>query len=455
MFDLAFLSPGVTQPAQNTGGPSNNFISNGGRNATADVLLDGVTTTNQEQNSGIQVPLYSPSVDEIQEFKVQQSNFSAESGLSGGTIVNMLSRSGTNEFHGSAYEFLRNNVLTANNWFNNASGTPLASRRYNLFGATVGGPIKKDRTFFFAVYEGVRDRQATTHTAGVPSAAMRNGDFGEICGAGFDGAGQCLDESGQLWDPYSGVYDADEGGPVRSAPIPYNNLATYQSPGNPNLNGTGYQLPAKPGNLIDPVALQMMQYFPLPNVGVGTDSYDRFNNWIGSGSSPFTNNQWEVKIDHSFREQDRLSVKFAQALSDSRSVNCYGNAGDPCNNGPNNTHVYLFSLNHVHTFNPKTLLNFTFGVTRQYLFTQGGLSDYPDVNQVTTLGMPSYMLRSGVRFLPSINLENYQMPADAIVGSQPWSLYRNGNSTMHLLASLSRVQGRHDLKFGVRCECIA
>jgi ABC-type uncharacterized transport system permease subunit len=88
--------------------------------------LDGVTTTNQEQNSGIQVPLYSPSVDEIQEFKVQQSNFSAESGLSGGTIVNMLSRSGTNEFHGSAYEFLRNNVLTANNWFNNASGTPLA-----------------------------------------------------------------------------------------------------------------------------------------------------------------------------------------------------------------------------------------------------------------------------------------------------------------------------------------
>jgi hypothetical protein len=448
VFDLAFLSPGVTQPAQNTGGPTNNFISNGGRNATADILLDGVTTTNQEQNSGIQVPLYSPSVDEVQEFKVQQSNFSAESGLSGGTIINMVSRSGTNEFHGSAYEFLRNNALTANNWFNNESGVELAARRYNLFGATVGGPIKKDRTFFFFVYEGVRDRQAVTHSAGVPSDAMRNGDFGEICGSGFDASGKCLDEEGQLWDPYSGVYDSDEGGPVRSAFIPNNNLATYQSPGNPNLNGTGYQLPARPGNLIDPVALKMMQYFPPPNKGVGTDGYDRFSNWIGSGSAPFANDQFDIKIDHSFSERDRLSAKFARAVSNSHSVGCYNNPGDPCNTGPNDTHVHLFSLNHVHTFNPKTLLNFTYGLTREYFFTQGGLADYPDVDQVTTLGLPTYMLSSGVKFLPSINVENYEMPADAIVGGQPWSLYRQGDETHHLLVSLSRVQGRHDLKFG-------
>src|SRR5262249_40252140 len=104
VYDLAFLAPGITQAAQNTGGPPNNFISNGGRNATADILLDGVTTTNQDQNSGIQVPLYNPSVDEVQEFKVEQSNFSAESGFSGGTIVNMVTRSGTNEFHGSGWE---------------------------------------------------------------------------------------------------------------------------------------------------------------------------------------------------------------------------------------------------------------------------------------------------------------------------------------------------------------
>jgi hypothetical protein len=184
VFDLAYLSPGIHQVSGGVtgGGIANNFISNGGRNATADILIDGVTTTNIEQESGIQIPLYTPSVDAVQEFKVQQSNFSAEIGFSGATVINMVTRSGTNSFHGSAYEFLRNNVLTANDWFNNASGLPLAARRYNLFGATVGGPIRKNRTFFFFDYEGLRDRQAHTLRAGVPSAAGRLGDFGELCG---------------------------------------------------------------------------------------------------------------------------------------------------------------------------------------------------------------------------------------------------------------------------------
>ena len=235
------------------GGPDNNFVSNGGRNATADILLDGVSTTNIEQNSGIQVPLYTPSVDAVQEFKVQQSNFTAEIGFSGATVINVITRSGTNAFHGSAYEFLRNDALNANNFFNNRSGIEKAPRRYNLFGGTIGGPIRKDRTFFFFDYEGVRDREAETRLGGVPSSAMRAGNFGEICHDGFDASGLCGDPEGQIWDPYSGEPNDDDGY-IRDRFVPFNRLDLYQSPGHPDLADTPFRLPARPGNLIDPVA---------------------------------------------------------------------------------------------------------------------------------------------------------------------------------------------------------
>ena len=145
----------------------------------------------------------------------------------------------------------------------------------------------------------------------MPSAAMRSGDFAEICGAGFDASGQCNDPEGQLWDPYSGVFDADAGGPVRSRFIPFNNLATYQSPGNPKLNGTSFQLPATPGNLINPVASRMMQEFPLPNLNVGSPNYSRYNNWFRSVSNARRRDQMDFKIDHIFSEKDRISIRFA------------------------------------------------------------------------------------------------------------------------------------------------
>src|SRR5437868_4223129 len=311
--DLAYLTPGVTEvDTQCKGCTANNFISNGGRNATADMLLDGVTVTNFEQNSGIQVPTYTPSVDAVEEFTVQQTNFSAEYGFSGGTIVNMVTRSGTNQFHGSLYEFFRNQKLDANNWFNNQSGVPIPALRNNNFGGTVGGPIRRDKTFFFFDYDGSRSRTASTHQAGVPSAAERTGNFGELCGyagGSFNANGLCSSGDGQLWDPYTGVYNADAGGPVRSGFIPFNNIATYTSPGSPVLNGTPYQLPAGPGNLIDPVALKLMQYYPLPNENVGTATYNPYTNWIGSGSNQNSNNQYDIKIDHRFSDKDLLSVK--------------------------------------------------------------------------------------------------------------------------------------------------
>ena len=236
-LSLSYLAPGVTEvDTQCQGCLANNFVSNGSRGATADILLDGASATNFEQNSGIVAPTYLPSVDAVEEFKVQQSNFSAEYGFSGATVINVITRSGTNAFHGSAYEFLRNEKLDANDWFNNFNGDPRQPLRQNNFGFTVGGPIWKNKTFFFFDYDGTRARTFASANAGVPTAAERTGDFGELCtlrGAAFDGAGQCSDPAGQIWDPYSS--DPTLGVPVRSTFIPFNNLVPYQSPGNPNL----------------------------------------------------------------------------------------------------------------------------------------------------------------------------------------------------------------------------
>src|SRR6202043_3965064 len=168
-----------------------------------------------------------------------------EYGFSAGALINVVTRSGTHWMRGSVYEFFRNSVMDANNWFNNKNGQPIAALKRNDFGGSVGGPIRKDKTFFFFDYEGLRERDATNATAGVPTGAERNGDFGVLCGANggtFDATGLCSSPAGQLWDPFTGTFNPDPAGDgsigpgaVRTNFIPFNNLAAYQSPGNPNL----------------------------------------------------------------------------------------------------------------------------------------------------------------------------------------------------------------------------
>jgi hypothetical protein len=171
--NLAFLAPGMTESnlgyAKNSNGGIN-FYSNGGRNSTADVLIDGASATNFEQNSGIQNVPYVPSVDSVEEFKVQQSNFTAEFGFAGGTVVNVVSRSGSNQYHGSLYEFFRNSVMDANEWFANKFGDPIPPLKRNNFGGTFGGPIKKDKTFFFVDYEGLRQNACAAPALAPPAS---------------------------------------------------------------------------------------------------------------------------------------------------------------------------------------------------------------------------------------------------------------------------------------------
>jgi hypothetical protein len=204
-FDLAFLAPGVSQApgtpyGKGVGTPGfvTNFVSDGSRNAQADLLLDGVSVMNSDNNPGVQKALYVPPVEGIEEFTVQQSNFRAEFGNSGGTIVNVVTRSGTNQYHGELFEYFRNNVLNANTYFANAAGLDQAHLTRNDFGVTAGGPIVKNRSFFFFDFNGIRALTgATSNQAGVPDAAERAGNFSELC-ARSKGS---FDSTGSMFQP--------------------------------------------------------------------------------------------------------------------------------------------------------------------------------------------------------------------------------------------------------------
>ncbi|MDQ1472674.1 MAG: hypothetical protein QOJ99_4154, partial [Bryobacterales bacterium] len=455
VFNLAELSPGVTQAPGGSFGlnaGATNFISNGGRNSTADIVMDGVSQTNQENNSGITTALYTPPVDAVEQFNVQQNTYSADIGFGGNTVINVVTKSGSNNFHGSLYEFVQNSAFNANNWFNNQNGAKISPRKQNQFGGTAGGPIRKDKTFFFVDYQGTISRNTGTARAGVPSLAERQGDFGELCGragGSFDSTGRCSAAAGQIWDPMTGTYSGSAGGAVRSGYIPFNNLITYTSPGNPNLAGTPYVLPIRPGNLIDPVAFKMMQYFPLPNVAVGSAAYNPLNNWIGTNGSRSSDHRFDIKVDHRLSDTSLLSGRFSRSLSNSEGVNCFGNVADPCTQGPNDSHSYSASINYSRTFTPTLVLNVTYGYARSFSFTHGIATDFPDFNPVTALGLPQYISTSGFVATPNVTFGNgYQAVSSQNLGSQTFSILHYPLDTHDLTVSLNKVKGQHELKVG-------
>lgn len=446
VLDLAYLTPGITE-VDNTckGCMANNFTSNGSRNATADVLLDGVSSTNFEQNSGILAPTYTPSVDAVEEFKVQQSNFSAEYGFTGATLINMITRSGTNQFHGTLYEFLRNDVFDANEWFNKQQGNPRPPHRENNFGGTIGGPIFKNKTFFFIDYEGLRQRTYGNHFIGVPTSAEQGGDFGVLCtslGATFDSNGNCSDPTGQIYDPFTGSSNTF----APRSPIPNNNLAAYASPGNPTLAGTPFDVrnPGTAGNLIDPVAAKLMTFFPAPNVQGGALN----QNFFATGTNKNSDNKFDIKIDHRFSDSRMLSAKYAHEWQSGHGFNCFGNEADPCTAGPNISRNNLAAINFTQTFSPTLVMNLSYGFTRGFAHSLGITGDFPNLDPVTDLGFPAYMDNSGYKQFPAVILDNYFHAGGLSIGSQTFSVLKEGQETHNLLGSVDWVRGKHDLKFG-------
>src|SRR5580692_9746753 len=227
---LTLLAPGAvsTDPSSfnngnNTAGYGGRPLINGNREQANNFLLDGMDNNQVSDN----LLGYTPAPDAIQEFNLITNNAPAEFGNFEGGIINATIKSGTNAFHGDIWEFLRNDVLNANSWSNNLTGLAKSAVRWNMFGATVGGAILRNRLFYFADYQGQRfDIPSSQAQITVFTAAERGGDFGALCAGGFDSTGVCKGQ-GQLYNPCASFSAPCAPGSTPASPrnpFPYNKI---------------------------------------------------------------------------------------------------------------------------------------------------------------------------------------------------------------------------------------
>jgi len=303
-FDLAALTP----DAKNLGG-DNGFAVGGGQVAAYGTTLDGVSANTSRALSKSWVASNSPSVEAIDQFTVDSSGYKAEYGHGAG-VMTFVSKSGTNGYHGSAYEFIRNNDFDANNFFNNASHIANSIYKQNDFGFTAGGPVwipkvyhGKDKTFFFFSYEGFRNRTGANGTAfTVPTPEMYNGDFSKWVTA----AGVMI----PIYNPLSQVTNAD--GSVTRTPFPNNQV---------------------PKTLFSPAFQKALGVFQsgaasiMPNNGAtpGTAAYISNNFLETQGTQIYPVNKYSIKGDHVFNEKHRISGYYGN----DREHQTYGPDGPP------------------------------------------------------------------------------------------------------------------------------
>ncbi|HMJ61208.1 MAG TPA: TonB-dependent receptor [Bryobacteraceae bacterium] len=278
VFSLIYLTPGVSGSIGNNYN-SLSFSVNGTRTSMMEIMVDGVPAGHPtvQGYSGISV---FPSVDAIGEFKVEAENYSAEYGHSIGGVVNVVYKGGANLFHGTAYEFIRNSVLDANNFFSNARGVSLPSFKRNQFGGVFDGPIKKDKTFFLVSTEFLRQRAFSSTTATVPTALQRNGDFSQT----FAANGQLI----RIYNPFTTTTTA--GVPSRS-------------------QFTGNRIPA---SQIDGVAANILKYYPQPNTP--GDRLTNANNFFAAGTDQNNITSWDVRLDHNISERQRFFGRYSDRV---------------------------------------------------------------------------------------------------------------------------------------------
>jgi hypothetical protein len=285
-FDLAVLTP----EGKNLGGDAG-FALGGGQAAGYGTTLDGISADTSRALQKSWVSSNSPSVEAITEFTVDTNGFKAEFSHAAGGVMQFVTKSGTNQLHGSAYEFIRNTDFDANDWFSNRAGKARQIYKQNDFGATVGGPVYipkvyhgKDKTFFFFSYEGFRNRNGATNvTQTVPTAEMYNGDFSKWVNA----QGQVI----PIYDPTTQVTNAN--GTVTRQVFPGNQI---------------------PKGMFNPASVQALGVFQAsgvltPNNGAapGTVGYINNNYIVANGSQVAPVNKWSIKGDHIFNEKHRIS----------------------------------------------------------------------------------------------------------------------------------------------------
>jgi len=385
------------RPFDNAGGSA--WSLNGGRPGTNEFLLDGAPdSTNGQFN-------FSPPVDAVQEFKIQTNTYDAQYGRTGGGVVNMALKSGTNEFHGQAWDFVRNGSWDANNTLNKSQTPPAPrpSHTFNQWGTTITGPVIKEKTFFMFTYEGLHELVPFPFTTSVPTAAERLGDFSQ----------SYIDQTTPLiiYDPLTTRPDPNRPGRFIRDPFPGNKI---------------------PANRINPIAFKILnQIYPLPNV-----TNQRLNDFVNTTNLGHYDYDAELgRIDHQFSPSSKMFASFWHNHRDElRSNN--GLQGTPANQGnwPQTRINYGAIIDFVHALNAETLLNVRAGYTR---FEEDASQDEPKAFDRSTLGFTNLP----GQYLPRVDLNQY---TGIGVGSQSSS----PANTVSLQSNLTRVFSHHTLKVG-------
>ncbi len=405
---LVYLTPGVVGSAGNRGATNTNFVANGARNSTSDVLVDGVTVTTVEQNSGITDLKYKPSVDAVQEFKMQTNFFPAEYGQTGGAVINMVTKSGTNEWHGTGFYFFRHSDLNANSWFANRAGNARPLFRRDQLGGVLGGPVKKNKTFFFATFERTTQDSPTSQTATFPTEPQRNGDFSRT----FQSNGQLI----SIFDPFDTFRNA--AGQLERRPFPGNVI---------------------PRARMDPVALKALAWFPQGNQV--TNAITNNNNWFAQGVNASSSKQMDFKGDHNINDKMRLTGRYSFAPNNGNPANLFGE-GNPAftfNNGPTGTKTHSIVTDFTRSENATMVWTLRYGLIYSD-FYRNAMAPF----DLTTLGFPEYMKQNANYLVfPTIAPEGY-----TDIGTEGWLIMDRQEGAHQVSGSLSKFIGSHTLKIG-------
>ncbi len=455
---LATLTPGTTQETNPNsffnGGASSEVSTRGSyslsvggsRPQSTDWLLDGVDN-NELTAGGISIL---PSIDAIQEFKVLTYNYSAEYGTRAGPTVLVTTRSGSNKFHGALFEFVRNRSLDAKSFF----ASEKEKFNLNQFGGAVGGPIQKDKTFFFADYEAKRQRRGIPFVGFVPTAAMRAGNFSS------DLYGQPLPAGTQvLYNPYSIVGPNGRTPFQCDAPDPNGNPLPVAANG---TQASGFNCNQIPGGLINTITQQMINLYPLPTPGIAAGSGFNFSN---VPVRKLDEGKFDVRLDHNFSGKDSLFARFSYDQANSfvpggspgfAEEGAFASTQNISNHGRN------AAISETHVFSGNSINQFTAGFNRIF----NHIKSFGDRScEAAKLGIPGANLDSSCSQFPGGAPPGLsQSKSDCvscgltstIVGGPYWSLgdrgfapFQGGTNVFSIADSFDMIRGKHNIRVGM------
>ena len=364
--------------------------------------VDGVSANNDFYGT----LAVNPSLDAIQEFKVTNNNYAAEYGRAGAANVLIAIKSGTNQFHGVAFEFLRNSAMDANDFFSNRAGRAIPPFRQNQFGANLGGPVKKDKIFFFMDYEGRRNRLGQVGVLSVPTALQRAGNFSEA-------------------NPLTGRPQPQIFDPVTHTPYAGN-----------IISGSG----------ISPVSANVLKLEPLPNLFAPNGQPLLVNNYFGSQSLAYDLDRMDARVDFALGRKDQAFVRYSFATGFLDNPPYLGTVagGDPLNQGTAINHSHNVAINEVHTFSSRTLNEFRAGLSRFFL-------DFVTFDQAQKLmtsqqvGIPGINDACGFCF----GLSRIIIAGSATLGhGNAFTPAIMANTLFQYADNVTLIRGKHTMKFG-------